>query len=148
DLDTTGRGWSLVERIRDLLGTPYLWGGRTPHGFDCSGLVQQLLAEQGIALPRDAHDQYLATRVDLGAKGPQGGDLVFFGRGRGRMQHVALVLGDGYYVHARGSVRLNSLDRGSPFYDKPLNAQIRGFGRIKLDGERMRRSAMARGEPA
>src|SRR5262249_30470242 len=77
-LPAGGRGWvsggaidsrakrvAITARIRDLLGTPYLWGGRTPHGFDCSGLVQQLLAEQGIVLPRDADDQYKKTRARL-----------------------------------------------------------------------------------
>jgi cell wall-associated NlpC family hydrolase len=121
----------VLDRIRDLLGTPYLWGGRTPHGLDCSGLVQQLLGEQGVALPRDAHDQYLLTRRNIAPADLAPGDLVFFGRGPRRMEHVGLLLGGGYYVHARGVVRVNSLDPDNPFYDKPLAAQTRGFGRTK-----------------
>ena len=132
-LATRRRGVGLVARIRDLLGTPYLWGGRTPHGFDCSGLVQQLMAEQGIVLPRDAHDQYLATRTPLEPSELNLGDLVFFGRSARRMEHVGLVLGGGYYVHARGTVRVNSIDPHNPFYDKALGVQMRGFGRTKLE---------------
>ena len=124
----------LLDRVRDLLGTPYLWGGRTPHGLDCSGLVQQLLGEQGVALPRDAHDQYLVTRRAISPAELGLGDLVFFARGKRRIQHVGLVLGGGYYVHARGVVRVNSLDPDNPFCDKPLSAQLRGFGRTKLVG--------------
>src|SRR5262245_28344948 len=121
-------------RIRDLLGTPYLWGGRTPHGFDCSGLVQQLLAEQGIVLPRDADDQYKKTRARLELTQLEMGDLLFFGRGTKRMEHVGLSLGGGYFVHARGAVRVNSIDPDNRFYDKALSAQVRGFGRTKLQG--------------
>ena len=131
-LATGVRRKRLIERIRDMLGTPYLWGGRTPLGLDCSGLVQQLMAEQGVVLPRDAHDQFLATRVQIGADQLALGDLLFFGRGRSRMEHVALVLGDGYYVHASGVVRVNSMDAHNPFYNKALSAQLRAFGRTKL----------------
>lgn len=131
-LATGSRRRKLIERIRDLLGTPYLWGGRTPHGLDCSGLVQQLMAEQGVALPRDAHDQFLATRAPLEVEALELGDLMFFGRGKNRMEHVALVLGGGYYLHARGVVRVNSIDPDNPFYDRALTAQLRAFGRTKL----------------
>ena len=130
-MQTGGPPVPLLARIRDLLGTPYLWGGRTPHGFDCSGLVQQLMAEQGIALPRDAHDQYLVTRAPLEPGELRLGDLIFFSRGRGRAQHVAMALGGGFYVHARGSVRVNAMDSTNPFYDKPLSRQLLGFGRAK-----------------
>jgi gamma-D-glutamyl-L-lysine dipeptidyl-peptidase len=138
----------LLDRIRDLLGTPYLWGGRTPHGLDCSGLVQQLLAEQGVILPRDAHDQFLATRRALAPDALDLGDLLFFGRGRGRMEHVALVLGGGYYVHARGVVRVNSIDPDNPFYDRALSAQLRAFGRTKLGRIANNRREPKKGEPA
>ena len=122
----------LLERIEQLLGTPYHWGGRTPHGFDCSGLVQQLMAEQGVALPRDAHEQYLATRHRLEPPELSLGDLLFFGKSRSRMEHVGLVLGDGYFVHASGAVMVNSIDPDNPFYDKALATQLKGFGRTKL----------------
>ena len=132
-LGTRGTKTDLLGRIEQLLGTPYHWGGRTPHGFDCSGLVQQLMAEQGVALPRDAHDQYLATKRALDPDELQLGDLVFFARGGTRMEHVGLVLGDGYFVHASGVVRVNSMDPSNPFHDMPLALQLKAFGRTKLD---------------
>ena len=122
----------LIGRIRSLLGTPYLWGGRTPHGFDCSGFVQQLVWEQGLALPRDAHDQFRLTRRGLEPGDLKPGDLVFFGRPGARIGHVGMALGGGYYVHCRGWVRVNSLERGNRFCDNELIDQIRGFGRPGL----------------
>lgn len=131
-LETRGTRIGLLDRIEHLLGTPYHWGGRTPHGFDCSGLVQQLMAEQGVVLPRDAHDQYLATKRSLDPNDLKLGDLVFFARGGTRMEHVGMILGDDYFVHASGVVRVNSLDPSNPFHDKPLAMQLKGFGRTRL----------------
>ena len=131
-IETRRARTGLLDRIEQLLGTPYHWGGRTPHGFDCSGLVQQLMAEQGVVLPRDAHDQYLATKRALDPDHLRMGDLVFFARGGTRMEHVGLVLGDGYFVHASGVVRVNSMDPANPFHDKPLARQLKAFGRTKL----------------
>jgi cell wall-associated NlpC family hydrolase len=118
----------LLERIQSLMGAPYLWGGRTPHGFDCSGFVQLLLGEHGLTLPRDAHDQSRVCAPIPRGEEPQFGDLAFFGPPRARVSHVALCLGGGYLAHARGQVRINSLDPSNPLCDKALTAQLRGFG--------------------
>lgn len=120
---------SLVRRLRGLLGVPYLWGGRTPLGFDCSGLIQQLFAERGLMLPRDAEAQFRSARRIAAREPLRTGDLVFFGPRRKPVAHVGVLLGGGYYAHARGWVRVNSLDRNNPLCDKGLLAQIRGFGR-------------------
>jgi hypothetical protein len=119
----------LVHRVRDLLGVPYLWGGRTPGGIDCSGLTQMLLAEQGHRLPRDAAEQERSTRR-LGPEEPhREGDLAFFGA-RGRPAgHVGLLLGGGYYVHCRGRVRINCIHPDNPLYDNTLGHQFRSVGR-------------------
>lgn len=120
----------LLERVRDLVGAPYLWGGRTPLGLDCSGLVQLLEAEQGVALPRDAHEQWRAGRRLAAGEALEPGDLVFFSsRPRGRMEHVGILLGRGLYAHARGTVRINGLDPSKPPFDRQLAAQVRGFTR-------------------
>jgi cell wall-associated NlpC family hydrolase len=122
--------------VAELLGVPYLWGGRTPLGFDCSGFVQQVMAARGVALPRDAHDQFLACRRVATAKKARRGDLVFFGRARSRLSHVGVVLGRGVYAHARGTVRINSLDPDNALYDNALARMLRSFGRPRAGSTR------------
>ena len=120
---------TLERRIQSLLGLPYSWGGRTPSGFDCSGFVQQVMAEQGIDLPRDADEQRRAT-TELGpGDRPRRGDLVFFGPKRGRLTHVGILLGGGRFAHAQGQVAIGTLDDSNPLYNKRLHDILRGFGR-------------------
>lgn len=119
----------LERRVRSLLGAPYLWGGRTPAGYDCSGYVQQVLAEHGVALPRDAWQQARACRPLRADERAGPGDLIFFGPPRGRISHVGLALGGDWFTDCRGRVRLVSADPGNPLCDKELIAQIRGRGR-------------------
>jgi gamma-D-glutamyl-L-lysine dipeptidyl-peptidase len=119
----------IADRIRELLGVPYLWGGRTPSGLDCSSFVQLVLGEQGIRLPRDADDQCSACDPLPDSKTLRAGDLVFFGVPRRSIGHVGLALGNGAYAHARGCVRINSLASGNPLFDKELFGQVRAFGR-------------------
>lgn len=119
-----------MARIRSLLGAPYLWGGRTPAGYDCSAFVQQVLHEQGIELPRDAHEQWLSCRPLPVGQPPGIGDLAFFSvRSRGRMGHVGLALGGDWFAHARGTVRVDTLDSSNPLYPNDLGAQFRGWFR-------------------
>ncbi len=116
----------LPARARELLGIPYLWGGRTPAGLDCSGLVQMLLAEQGIRVPRDAGDQERVSRPLGPRRRPRPGDLAFFGPLGAPAGHVGVIIGDGLYLHARGRVRVSSLDPTNTLFDKDLGAQFRG----------------------
>jgi len=114
----------LVSRIRGLLGVPYFWGGRTAAGFDCSGFTQQVLAEQGIALPRDAWQQFRTSDPLRNGDQHRIGDLIFFGNPGQRPSHVGIALGGGYYAHARGRVLIGSLEPGNPLCDRQLLEQL------------------------
>jgi hypothetical protein len=120
---------TLSARVRSLLGVPYLWGGRTSAGLDCSGLTQLVLREQGIDLPRDAADQFEATAALGKAESPRKGDLVFFARPRERPSHVGIYLDRGTFVHCRGDVHVGSLKSGNPLSENELIPQFRGIRR-------------------
>lgn len=120
---------AVVDRMTSLLGTPYLWGGRTPAGYDCSAFVQQVLLEQGISLPRDAADQRDACRPLRTGEQARPGDLAFFADRSGRIGHVGISLGAGLFAHARGRVCLASLDSSNTLYDKELKPQFVGWSR-------------------
>lgn len=88
-------GADLVATAEPFVGTPYLWGGTSALGLDCSGLVQQVYRLNGVGLPRDADQQALAGRD---VTEPRPGDLIFFGSPK--VTHVALYAGDGEVIHA------------------------------------------------
>ena len=117
-------GVDIAARIRGLLGVPYIWGGRTSAGFDCSGFTQQVLAEQGVALPRDAWQQFRGSKALRNGEPHQIGDLIFFGNPGERPSHVGIALGAGYYAHARGRVLIGSLDPSNPLCDSQLLDQL------------------------
>ena len=89
-------GGKIVNNALQYLGVPYVWGGNTPAGFDCSGLVQYVYAQLGISLPRTSYEQQaVATPISLVALQP--GDLVFWGASA---YHVGIYIGNGQFIHA------------------------------------------------
>lgn len=119
-------GEAFVAEASKFLGVPYLWGGRSAWGIDCSGLVQLVLARFRIAIDRDSKDQHLAGEAVEGE--PCAGDLLFFGREH--VTHVGFAMGDGTFLHASGWVRINSLEPDSPIGRPDLAAIYRGARRI------------------
>ncbi|WP_125572746.1 C40 family peptidase [Levilactobacillus huananensis] len=94
-------GSRLLSLAEQFLGTPYLWGGLTPAGFDCSGLIYSLHRVLGYTIPRDASDQF-ANGYPVAPEELTAGDLVFFAKnhGTGDIHHVGLYAGSGCLLHA------------------------------------------------
>ncbi len=106
---------NVVAAAQGFLGAPYRWGGRSPQGFDCSGLIYTVFAMNGIVLPRDTWPQYSSTQI-VPKETMTRGDLVFFTTYRPGPSHVGLYLGRGRFIHAssRRGVTISRLD--DPYY--------------------------------
>jgi cell wall-associated NlpC family hydrolase len=128
-----------IQAVRRFIGTPYRWGGRSPFGFDCSGLAGAFWEFMGIILPRDADQQFRAGTPVEGT--PQPGDLIFFGEHDpdqpnarfASITHVAISLGGDEVIHATsaaGGVTLNSLDPDSSIYRAWLRENLAGARRF------------------
>jgi hypothetical protein len=108
----------IIKLASDFLGSPYLWGGRTMFGIDCSGLSQIVMKCLGIKLPRDASQQ-----VNFGTEVPftdmaQPGDLAFFENDESVITHVGIITGTKEIIHASGEVRKDKLDQQGIFNEK------------------------------
>jgi cell wall-associated NlpC family hydrolase len=116
----TPDGDRVIREARKFMGAPYLWGGVTPCGVDCSGLVQKVFRFLGIDLPRDSRDQIRAG-VEINRDVITKGDLLFF------EGHVAIVIDRFRLIHsslAEGGVTVNSLRPGDVNYRKDLDETI------------------------
>jgi SH3-like domain-containing protein len=117
---------SLALCAKSLMGRPYLWGGTSSKGVDCSGFVKTVYFLNGIILARDASLQFrhgLVTEPQSGYTSLKPGDLVFFGRKAqgdkpARATHVGLYLGNGAYINSSGFVRVDSFDPSQKNYSK------------------------------
>lgn len=101
---------NLVQTAYMYLNAPYLWGGRTPFGIDCSGFTQMVYKLNGYKLERDAAQQAIQGEVLSFIEESEPGDLAFFDNEEGSIIHVGIMLEDNYIIHASGKVRIDRLD--------------------------------------
>ncbi len=116
---------SLIETSKTLMGVPYLWGGTSTKGVDCSGYTKTIYFLNGMVIPRDASQQVHAGKpIDSIADFSklEKGDLLFFGRKASettseKVVHVGMWIGDNQFIHSSEMVRISSVDKESPNYD-------------------------------
>ena len=105
----------LVENALMYLNAPYLWGGRSPLGIDCSGFTQMVYRLQGVDLPRDAYQQAEVGTTLSFVEESEPGDLAFFDNAEGTITHVGIILEDNHIIHASGKVRIDRIDQQGIF---------------------------------
>jgi gamma-D-glutamyl-L-lysine dipeptidyl-peptidase len=125
-------GNKIVETAMKLHGIPYLWGGNSTKGFDCSGFTQTVYRAHAYQLPRDASQQVntgeeIQPDEDFGNIEP--GDLIFFGP-ENRITHVGISLGGPQFIHASSYVEINSLREGDPDYAPDRRRTLRYVKRV------------------
>lgn len=115
----------MMQVIESWMGTPYLYGGTTRSGVDCSGFTQAVYAEIGVEIPRTASQQAeAARRVD--PDDLEFGDLLFFNTSGSGISHVGIYVGSGFFVHASSSRGVRRESLANPYYI----TRIAGAGRF------------------
>lgn len=117
---------SLVATSKELMGLPYLWGGTSPKGVDCSGYTKTVFFLNGIVIPRDASQQVHTGKVVDSTRNFENlrkGDLLFFGKPatdstKERVIHVGMWIGDNKFIHSMGDVHISTMDTTAADFDE------------------------------
>jgi len=145
---------AILKIAKTMIGVPYLWGGTSVKGVDCSGFTKTAYFMNGVVIPRDASQQVLVGEpIDIltdneldtakAIHNLRPGDLLFFAGGKHkspqeRVTHVALYMGNGQFIHSAGKVRINSMLASAPNYDdfqsRTVVAARRYLGHIGDEG--------------
>lgn len=122
----------LIHSALLFLNTPYLWGGKTPFGIDCSGFTQMVYKLNGYKLLRDASQQATQGEALSFIEESEPGDLAFFDNAEGVITHVGIIMKDNHIIHAHGKVRVDGLDHTGIFnYEtRTYTHQLRVIKRI------------------
>ncbi len=108
----------IIEHAYMYLNAPYLWGGRSPFGIDCSGYTQMVFKLCGITLQRDAHQQVQQGRTINSLEEAKAGDLAFFDNAEGKIVHTGIILPSHKIIHASGKVHVDKLDHKGIFNEE------------------------------
>jgi cell wall-associated NlpC family hydrolase len=114
-VDNDSQRTIIIKNALILLNSPYLWGGRSPLGIDCSGFTQLVYRLGQIKLLRDASQQATQGEFLSFIEEAENGDLAFFDNNDGKITHVGLIINDNYIIHAHGKVRIDMLDQSGIF---------------------------------
>ena len=134
EYDYQKTNYQFEEVIDQYLNTPYLWGGKSPWGIDCSGFTQMVFKQMNILLKRDAFQQAEQGEALAFLTEAQLGDLAFFENEDGKIIHVGILLNNETIIHASGKVRIDNIDNYGIF-NKEINKyshKLRFIKRIKF----------------
>ena len=110
----------IMYLAHSLMGAPYMWGGKSSFGYDCSGFVQMVLKAVGISIPRDTGQQIQSDKLkEISITDAQAGDLVYFSE-NGCINHVAFIAEEGKILHSSGEVKLESINEGERGFNNKL----------------------------
>ena len=125
----------ILKYAKNLIGTPYLWGGKSSFGYDCSGFIQSLLRLKGIKFPRDCSEQINSNLIEkTKSKKSTLGDLIYF-KENNIVNHVAMFINKNEFIHASGQVKINSIDKKNKYYCSKLsklNCNVYRFNKTKI----------------